>query len=366
MPHTLNRKACLPLPSAFTRRFSTDDAMRPVWDRYRQGDDHAFGELIEFYLPLLCIAARTLKRRNPGFFLDEVEALISDGVPPLMYEIQRADMGGGLRFIWQVLRVSRRAMRLGTIARHWGRSQQRVAEDKILKAIAARLTQDNGRVPAPEEINAELRGLITNPLIQFGNPARAKPAGDRLEWLPRQRHDGHAVDRRAIDAEMIQLVRSELSGDDLRIVELAMEGESAKQIGVALGLKGTPRQIESRVNGALWAARSNARLAAACGFERATRPAMNHRTRHAMPSTRQPRNAMQSAVAYIADRIADGTIHAGEKVSTSMLSHRLNVDQKTVWRACQVLKRRGLLETRRNAGTFVREIVKSPTKLHVA
>lgn len=333
-----------PLPAIFADRFDFDDerSRRPLWQRFQAtGDVAAFHALVIAYLPLLTCAVRGLKRRRPEFYIDDIEELLSDGVLALITEIRRSDVPGGAVFNFCVLRGVRKAVRIETTRRHFAGSRIRAHTDSVLASIRADLTQSHGRIPTPEEMTEALRPLITNPHIAIGNETRST-------WSLRgsERAGQRSVPELVMDAEFMRVVRAVMGEQDRVIIEMVLRGENNLEIARAIGLDGSSAvAVRNRINGALWAARSNVRLAAYLGIEPHP-PVAGHRGH--VPGARGVA-AAPAAKRAIADRLAEqidrGELRPGEKLPTlQVLSEKHGVSVTTVSKAYDALKRRGYIE----------------------
>jgi len=67
-----------------------------LWRRYHRGDDSAYSDLVERYLPLVETIARTMKARLPAHI--DMDDLISDGYIGLMEAVKRFNNSQGYRF----------------------------------------------------------------------------------------------------------------------------------------------------------------------------------------------------------------------------------------------------------------------------
>ena len=262
-------------PSPFRRHMTLDSpATQATWRRYSV-DRNAADEkaLVEHYLPLCQILVYQLKRSRPEFYWEDEDTLISDATLALLRTIRRhhhIDGCHGFR-VFASGRM-RCIIHREITGRMWShrRGYERL---RVIAQARARLIQELGRMPTPDELTAALAGLITNPDIAVGkSPQWLSPSQlDRKSNARRLRGAMEAfADRSApspdapmIERETMRLALKGLKGDDRTMLKMLAAGAGTREIARKLAVN-LPT-LHGRLNGILWELRCRADLAEYAG-----------------------------------------------------------------------------------------------------
>lgn len=266
-----------PLPPAFWCERCDDAAGEALWRRLKiDGDASAHHPLVEYFLPFAAKHANALRNAHPDFYIGDVDDMVSDGALGLLMQVRINDEERFDYFCFAVHRCIRDYIRLGTIERHFG-GRNRRRRDNLFHDMRERLIRRLGRVPLRDELIEAMRGVLKPQGIQLGEtPLRLSYHGN--DEVAREATE--AVDSSCaqpadaiLRAEAIRLAKRTLKGVDRRIFDLTLKGLSPSEIAKKLNLPGNRGAWCARVNGVLWRARCDAKLALYLGVERQQMPA---------------------------------------------------------------------------------------------
>lgn len=271
-------KSATPWPAIYRRQLGHIDPPEVAehWQRYQStGDPAARQSLFEFYAPIVAITTLKLKRRIPSLFSEEPVDLFNDGAIGVLRFLEsyvQRDYQPGF-FHASCRQIVRTTMMREVLKRVRGISRRQLKKQNIIAEFRSRYVQDNGRVPEKAEVAAHLSGLFVNPNLAIDLVAEQKPFAscnrEEVRDVCNSRAAGHAIDIPLLCAETVKLALKGLRGDDRKILKLLLAGHSRQEIEQRLHLK----DIQRRLNGVLWEARSRADLALHLDREPMQRPA---------------------------------------------------------------------------------------------
>jgi RNA polymerase sigma factor (sigma-70 family) len=209
-----------------------------------------------------------LRKHRPSYYRrDPLDDLISDGCLGLMRAIARTEgrhPDAIFSYIWKLIRMT---IRKGILERH-EQYQNHYADERVhvMARARARLTQQFGRVPTPEELLAEVGSSIGNPQFYMDVPGVMHfsadedgrlQAGNIADWRE------PSPDDKLLEADARRMAMKELKGSDKTIFALLMKGDCPADIARKMGV--SRQRICQRLNGVLWEARCRVDLAAYLG-----------------------------------------------------------------------------------------------------
>jgi DNA-directed RNA polymerase specialized sigma subunit len=277
------------LPHAYRRRMpiDTDEAER-LWARLRGGKDRdARQALIERYLPIALIQAWKAKRRNPEFYFDELDVLVSDGTLGVIGAVDfyaagtnKWDTPGGKRE-YIAYRV-RRAMREQVAYRH-GLGVRGDANARVVRKTRAAFRKEHLREPSRAELLRDLRAFFKNPDMVIDLPAdlssEHQPITREMAVYLKDDRVPHVDDRLLAD-EAMRIAGKGLDAIEKKILRLALGGFNCREIGQRVGR--CTGSVFARLNGIFWQLRCSAQLAQFLGVEARTEPVPRNRQRHVL------------------------------------------------------------------------------------
>jgi len=260
---TKSRRSPTKLSTLFNHAFPSADEGAVVLREYRVYGRRADRDaLFEMYAPWVQVLCARLKKRRPDFYRDDLDVMVSDGCLGLLVAIDKYD-GITSSFPSLSADIIIRFVRRGRIVANGGEGRHR--RNCQIAAARGDLVQRLGRVPLADELAERLRDVITNPGIHI----------HRESLVPLYRKDGSPFDvadkdepgalQEIMGSEAMRVALAGLEKKDRQIFKLLLKGVSDVEIARKLGV--SRQRIGQRLNGVLWLARSNARLAECLGVE---------------------------------------------------------------------------------------------------
>ncbi len=242
------------------------------------GDGSACRKLVEQFLWLVVSRAETLKRHSPGFFSDDLDAMVSDGMTVLHQRARAADPKFGLEgFIFNARRAIDEAIRRAAFARRPGGLTLNLAVAAVKTAVADFFTL-HGRRPTEHELATILRPLGKDFAAYASVATLATLATRTTASLDSAFSDGddrslgdfvadkiHHPTERMEQKELIRIAMRGLEPIEKKILSAMLKGMAQIEIAEQMG---TSRQrIGQRVNLILYKLQRNVDLAEYLGVE---------------------------------------------------------------------------------------------------
>jgi DNA-directed RNA polymerase specialized sigma subunit len=212
----------------------------------------------------------TFELARPNRADDELDVLVSDGcavLVPALVKLAQLPAANALAF---AARIIRQGFWKGRRERAWSGGNSRERE-KVIRRFRTAFVRERGEAPTAEQVREHLATLFTNPQMPVVTRRRMVPFSelesdpDRASLIDQVPDPHRTIDTRAIKAAM-RLFK----GDDRKMFRMAIDGANLRDIAATVGIsKGA---AFSSVNGLLWRARCDRRLASELGVVADTTP----------------------------------------------------------------------------------------------
>jgi RNA polymerase sigma factor (sigma-70 family) len=249
------------LPAAFLAPLGDDAEGARLLRHFRAEPTRRNRDALVRHLLPFAFAVSLAKRWHwtRALTLDEI---VSDCCLGLLYAVRDFPGDDAARLRTYAAKAMRHRLHETLLGMTWGARTHVDLRAWSLRKFRADFARASGRTPTPDEVEAHVRTLVSNPLIQVGDGPQMAAASDvspegRRMIAARAAPTVPAADALA-DRELAELAMAALDDEGRKVLAMVLDGASHAEIGRAFGV--AKRTMCRRINGLLWQARCAAEL----------------------------------------------------------------------------------------------------------